>query len=106
MREDRKGKAPLKSPREVNWERRMTKLEEEQARRGEESSREMLGVQKALKVLAESLAKSESERGKKRKSVPKKRDEDNKVPRRSSLELLEQAEDSEEEESLSEKEHY
>ena len=83
----------------------MSKLEEEQTRKGEEMSKDIQGVQKALKELTKSLTESKSEKGKKRKIISPKLDEESKTPKRSFMELMERADDSEEG-SFSEGEYY
>ena len=106
VKEDRKGKAPLRTPKELNWERRMSKLKDEQARREEERSKEMLGVQQALTDLTRSLKDPKSGKEKKRKLSSSSPNEETKVLKKSPWELLERADDSEEESDASEREHY
>ena len=91
MKEDKKGKALLRSPKEVNWERRMSMLEDEQAKKGEERSKEIRDMQRAIKELTKGLKDSKPEKKRKRKCTSPNPEEKTK---KNSMELMERADDS------------
>ena len=87
----KKIKGPARTPREVSWEKRMQRLEseqarksDEQARKSEEMSKEISGVHQVLKDLAKGLLQDC-----KRKIVTAKPDKKASKVKKSTIELLE-----------------